>query len=61
MEKENNINCSSQAAVPASSVAELIQKTGRSKSVIYKLAQRLGRLPTADEVLNRPNGRPKKY
>lgn len=40
---------------------ELAQVCGRSKVTIYKLAKRLGRLPTIDEVLNRKCGRPQKY
>lgn len=40
---------------------ELARITGRTTTVIYKLAKRLGRLPTVKEVLNRKNGRPKKY
>ncbi len=42
-------------------VEELAIKTNRSKVVIYKVAKRLGRLPTEEEVLNRQAGRPKKY
>lgn len=42
-------------------VQELMKLTKRSKTTIYKLAGKLGRLPTVEEVLNRPNGRPKKY
>lgn len=42
-------------------VQELMKLTGRSKTTIYKLASKLGRLPTVEEVLNRPNGRPRKY
>lgn len=42
-------------------VQELMKITGRSKTTIYKLAAKLGRLPTVEEVLNRPNGRPRKY
>lgn len=44
-----------------SRVQELMEQTGRSKAIIYRLAKRLGRLPTVEEVINRPNGRPKKY
>lgn len=40
---------------------ELARITGRSTTVIYNLAKKLGRLPTAKEVLQRKNGRPKKY
>lgn len=42
-------------------VEELARETGKSKVVIYRIAKRLGRLPTTEEVLNRKNGRPKKY
>lgn len=42
-------------------VEELAEKTKRSKVVIYKVAKRLGRLPTEEEVLNRQPGRPRKY
>ena len=44
-----------------SKVEELAKETGKSKVVIYKLATRLGRLPSKEEVLNRKNGRPPKY
>ncbi len=43
------------------SIKELMEKSGRGKSVIYKLAKELGRLPTLEELEGRPNGRPKKY
>ena len=43
------------------SIKDLVAITGKSKSVIYALAKKLGRLPTIEEVINRPNGRPKKY
>ena len=42
-------------------VNELVKVTGKSRAVIYKLAKKLGRLPTVTEVMNRKNGRPKKY
>lgn len=42
-------------------VDALVKKTGKSRSTIYKLAKRFGRLPTVEEVLNRKNGRPIKY
>lgn len=42
-------------------VDELSLKTNRSKVVIYRIAKKLGRLPTYEEVINRKNGRPKKY
>ena len=46
---------------PKKSVQDLMKLTGRSKTTIYKLAGKLGRLPTVEEVMNRKNGRPKKY
>jgi hypothetical protein len=42
-------------------VADLMRKTGRSQTVIYNMARKLKRQPTVDEILNRTNGRPKKY
>lgn len=39
-------------------VEQIASETGRSKVTIYKLAKRLGRIPTKEEVLNRKNGRP---
>lgn len=42
-------------------IDELAEITGRSRVTIYKVARRLGRIPTIEEVLNRKNGRPKKY
>lgn len=42
-------------------VEELARLTGKSSTVIYKLAKRLGRLPTIPEINNRKNGRPRKY
>jgi hypothetical protein len=42
-------------------VADLMRKTGRSQTVIYNIARKLKRQPTVDEILNRTNGRPKKY
>lgn len=42
-------------------VEELAKKTNRSTAVIYRVAKRLGRLPTVEEVLNRKHGRPRKY
>lgn len=43
------------------SVKELAEKTGRSTQVIYRLIKKLGRVPTIEEINNRPNGRPRKY
>lgn len=42
-------------------VEELAKKTNRCNSAIYRLARKLGRLPTEEEVLNRQVGRPRKY
>lgn len=44
-----------------SPVQELMEKTGRSKTAIYTLAKKLGRLPTVEEVQNQKKGRPRKY
>lgn len=40
---------------------ELSKKTGKSRTVIYRLAKKLGRTPTEEEVMQRKNGRPSKY
>lgn len=40
---------------------ELAIKTGKSRVVIYKVARRLGRIPTEEEIINRKTGRPSKY
>ena len=42
-------------------IQELAEITGRSRVTIYKVARRLGHIPTIEEVLNRKNGRPRKY
>lgn len=42
-------------------IAELAKKTNRSRTAVYRLAKRLGRLPTIEEVEGRKNGRPVKY
>lgn len=47
-------------------VEKLAQETGKSKVTIYTVMRRLkaqgiNRLPTKEEILNRKNGRPKKY
>lgn len=48
--------------VKASSPAEkLAEEAGVSRTVVYRLAKKLGRLPTLDELKNRKNGRPRKY
>ena len=46
---------------PADWVAELMRKTERSEITIYKVAKKVGRIPTAEEVLNRKTVRPRKY
>lgn len=42
-------------------INELSEKTGKSLVTIYKVARRLGRIPTEEEIMNRKVGRPKKY
>jgi hypothetical protein len=42
-------------------IDELVENTGKSKVTIYKVARRLGRIPTIEEVMNRKAGRPRKY
>ena len=42
-------------------IEELVEITGKSKVTFYKVARRLGRVPTVEEIMNRPVGRPKKY
>lgn len=42
-------------------IQELALKTERSQVTIYKIAKRLGRIPTEEEVLSRKAGRPRKY
>lgn len=42
-------------------IEELAKKTNRSRVTIYRVAKRLGRIPTENEVLNRKVGRPRKY
>ena len=42
-------------------VDELVKETGKSRVTIYKVAKRLGRLPSVEEIMNRPVGRPRKY
>lgn len=46
---------------PVEWVAELMRRTGKSEVTIYKVAKKLGRIPTAEEVVNRVSGRPRKY
>lgn len=47
-------------------VKNLAEETGRSRVTIYKVmkelrAKGIERLPTKEEILNRKNGRPRKY
>jgi predicted transcriptional regulator len=42
-------------------VEDLARITNRSSAVIYRLAKKLGRLPTIEEIVNRKTGRPPKY
>lgn len=42
-------------------VERLARLSGKSRTVIYKLAKRFGRMPTLEEIKNRKNGRPRKY
>lgn len=43
-------------------VSEIAEVTGKSRAWIYKMAERLGRIPTIQEVENTPpSGRPAKY
>ena len=42
-------------------VKELAEQTGKSRGVIYKLCNRLGRLPTIEEINGRKSGRPLKF
>lgn len=47
-------------------VPKLAKETGRSRVTIYRVMKQLReqgieRLPTKEEILNRKNGRPKKY
>lgn len=42
-------------------IEELAKKTNRSYVVVYKVARKLGRVPTEEEILNRKPGRPRKY
>lgn len=43
-------------------VKELVELGGKSETIVYRLAKRLGRLPTVEELkTERKPGRPKKY
>lgn len=47
---------------PSLGVSEIAEVTGKSRAWIYKMAERLGRIPTIQEVENTPpSGRPAKY
>ena len=47
---------------PSLGVSEISEVTGKSRAWIYKMAEKLGRLPTIQEVENTPpSGRPTKY
>ena len=47
---------------PSLGVSEIAEVTGKSRAWIYKMAEKLGRLPTIQEVENTPpSGRPTKY
>lgn len=47
---------------PSLGVSEIAEVTGKSRAWIYKMAERLGRIPTIQEVKNTPpSGRPAKY
>ena len=47
---------------PSLGVSEIAEVTGKSRAWIYKIAERLGRIPTIQEVENTPpSGRPTKY
>lgn len=47
---------------PSLGVSEIAEVTGKSRAWIYKMAEKLGRLPTIQEVENTPpSGRPAKY
>lgn len=41
--------------------AELMQTTGKSKVTVYKIAKRLHRYPTVEELVSRKCGRPRKW
>lgn len=42
-------------------VKELVKITGKSKSSIYNLAKKLGRIPTIEEINAQKVGRPPKH
>lgn len=42
-------------------IKELAEKCKKSEMSIYRLAKKLGRLPTEQEVLTVKRGRPQKY
>ena len=56
----NGVN-NKDRGVQSMTVDELVEATGRSRVTIYKVARKLGRMPSVEEILNRKNGRPRKY
>ena len=42
-------------------IAELAAASGKSKTAVYNLAKKLGRLPTLEEVQSVKRGAPVKY
>jgi transposase len=42
-------------------VKELAKRTGKAPTTIYSMIQRIGRMPTEQEVLAVKRGRPNKY
>ena len=42
-------------------IKQLAKKCNKSEMAIYRLAKKLGRLPTEEEVLSVKRGRPQKY
>lgn len=42
-------------------INELVKLSGKSKTAIYRLAKKLNRTPTLEEVKSIKMGRPKKY
>lgn len=47
--------------VPSDWARRLSKKTGKSRQAIYVLANKLGRIPTEEEVNNQRPGRPPKF
>lgn len=42
-------------------IQEVAEQTGKTTATIYRLAKKLGRIPTVEEVKNVKMGRPSKY